>query len=158
MKTLLQMIFMGAAGTAIGLLANSLSTESLPLLASADQFEMEVDAEIQVASSDIQDLWLSGEALFVDARGADAYAEGRIPGAFSLPYQGFDDGAVPEMVDYLPRDQMLVIYCDGADCHASQVVYDKLLELGFKAEFMKIFHGGWDEWKRSGVEVESDNG
>lgn len=158
MKTILQIVLMGAVGILIGLYANSLASESLPLIADAEQFKMEVAEEIQVASSEIMDLWVSGEALFVDARGEEVYAEGRIPGAFSLPYKGFDDGAVPEMVDYLPRDQLLVIYCDGADCHASQVVYDRLLELGFKPEFMKIFHGGWNEWKETGGETESDHG
>lgn len=158
MKTYFRMGLMSLIGILMGLLANAFAPEPLPLLAPEEQFEMDLDEGIQVASSEILDLWVSGEAMFIDARGEEAYSEGRIPGAFSLPYKGFDNGAVPETVDYLPRDQLLVIYCDGADCHASQVVYDRLLELGFSRDRMKIFHGGWNEWKETGGEVESDNG
>lgn len=158
MRSTLQMMVMSAAGLLLGLGINAVSPESLPIFSTPEQFSVEMDESIQVSSSEIMDLWVSGEAMFIDARSEEAYATGRIPGAFSLPYKGFEDDGVPEMVDYLPRDQLLVIYCDGADCHASQVVYDRLIELGFLPERMKIFHGGWTEWKSIGGEVESENG
>src|SRR3972149_3331516 len=98
MKTILQMVLMGVVGVSLGLLANALSSDPLPLKAKAEQFEVKVDETIQVPSAEIMDLWVSGEGFFVDARGAEAYTEGRIPGAFSLPYKSFDDGATPETI------------------------------------------------------------
>ena len=155
MKTFLQLIVMAAAGLAFGILINALSPKPLPLLASAEQFEIEVEEEIQVKSHEILELWESGEALFIDARSEDAFKQGRIPGAFSVPYDSLGEGD-PEILKYLPTDQMLVIYCDGADCHASKAVYERLRELGFSEEHMKIFHGGWNEWLKLGGETEAD--
>ncbi len=134
---------------------NGLAPQPLPMLASADLFKEEVPAGSEVESSDLVALWESGEALFLDARSEEAYSQGHIPGAFSLSYKSFEQG-VPEWVNDLPKDQPLVIYCDGADCHASKVVYEKLLELGFEEDKLRIFSGGWTEWVKQGGEVEPE--
>jgi rhodanese-related sulfurtransferase len=147
---------MGVLTTAsflIGLAINSMATRPLPLLASPDQFKEVVAEGAEAHKSEILDLWRSGEAIFIDARSEDQYAKGHVPGAISIPYKSFESG-FPDAVEILPKDQQLVVYCDGADCHASQAVYDHLLELGFNKENMKIFSGGWTDWEAMGAEVE----
>ena len=156
MKTILQIAVMALLGLLFGLGVNAVSPDPLPILATSKQFDLEVDPEKTVEATDIMEIWKSGEAIFLDARSEDMYAKGRIPGAFSLPYTSFKDG-MPELIDYLPRDQLLVIYCDGADCHASPIVYDKLLEYGFEKEFLRIFNGGWNDWIELEGEVDSDD-
>jgi rhodanese-related sulfurtransferase len=156
MKTILQIATMALLGLLTGLGVNAVSPEPLPLLATSEQFELEVDPEKAVTSSEIMELYESGEAIFIDARSEDMYAKGRIPAAFSLPYNAFKEG-MAELDRYLPRDQLVVIYCDGADCHASPIVYDKLLEYGFEEEYLKIFNGGWNDWLELGGEVDSDD-
>jgi len=155
MKTLAQLLCLSLLGLATGIGLNALSPDPLPLVATAEQFDIEVDEEKSVKSEEILNLWESGEAIFIDARSKENFGEGRIPGALSLPYDSFEEG-IPELIDYLPRDQMLVIYCDGSDCHASPIVYEKLLELGFSEEYMKIFNGGWRDWVELGGEIEKD--
>ena len=139
----------------LGLAVNALSPEPLPLIASKPQFEVEVSEERRAEHSEITELYESGEAIFVDARAVDFFTEGHIPGAFSIPYKEFEEGSTPEMVDLLPREMTIVVYCDGADCEASTVVADHLLELGFQPDLVRVFHGGWDEWLANEGEVET---
>ncbi|MCA9415122.1 MAG: hypothetical protein KC917_02585 [Candidatus Omnitrophica bacterium] len=155
MKTFAQILVLVIVSIGIGLSVNALAPESLPLVAPESQFEVAVPDEQKVAHSEIVEYFESGEAIFVDARGADAFTEGHIPGAFSIPYKEFEDGNVPEKVELLPKEMTVVVYCDGADCHASKEVADHLLELGFQPDLVKVFHGGWKEWLDNGGEVES---
>lgn len=155
MRTLSQVTLLCVSGAFLGLAMNALAPEPLPLLASADLFKEAVPEGSDVATSELRELWESGEVLFIDARSEEAFSKGHIPGAFSLPYKAFEQGT-PDLVNDLPKDQQLVIYCDGADCHASKVVYEKLLEFGFEEDRLRIFSGGWTEWVKQGGEVEPE--
>jgi rhodanese-related sulfurtransferase len=155
MKFFQQIFILGVSTLVVGLSVNALSSKPLSLIASPEQFHEKVAEGMEAHKSEILDLWKAGDAIFVDARSLDEYAKGRILGAIAIPYKDFEEG-IPENVDLLPRDQLLVIYCDGTDCHASQVVSDKLIEMGFDKENLKIFSGGWKEWLEIGGEVEHD--
>ncbi len=158
MTTLIRIFILSVASLVIGVGVNFLSPTPLPLIANADQFKIQHAEGVEVVSSEIIDLWNSGVAIFVDSRSAEAFKEGHIPGSISVPYKAIEEGEIPETVDLLPKDQDLVIYCDGADCHSSQVVYDKLEELGFDKEKMKIFSGGWVDWVNNKGEIEKSEG
>lgn len=151
MDKIYQIIALVIASLILGVGINALSGKPLPLCAHPDQFK--VHHENEAKSHEILDLWKSMTVIFIDSRSAEAFAEGHIPGAFSIPYTLFEEGT-PQEVEMLPRDQNIVVYCDGADCHASQVVADKLEELGYEKSRMKIFSGGWQEWIQLGGEVE----
>jgi rhodanese-related sulfurtransferase len=135
----------------LGVGINLVSPKPLPLVASPEQFT--VEAEGGVVWEELLLLFESGEAVFVDARSTDMFAAGHIPGSISIPYKAFEHG-VPAEVELLPRDQPIVVYCDGADCHASPVVTDKLLELGFTKDLVRTFSGGWTKWVEMKMEIE----
>lgn len=155
MKTLFQILVLVVVSIVIGLGVNAISPKPVPIVANESQFEIEVPEEQKADHTEIMALYESGEAFFVDARSVDAFTEGHIPGAFSIPYTEFEEGNVPEKVDLLPREMTLVIYCDGADCHASKEVADHLIQLGFLPDLVRVFHGGWTEWLENGGEVET---
>jgi len=48
--------------------------------------------------------------LLIDARSAESYLQGHIPGAISIDYQDFD-----RQISKLPddKDQLIIYYCDG---------------------------------------------
>jgi rhodanese-related sulfurtransferase len=48
--------------------------------------------------------------VLLDARGAEAFASGHIPGAWCLPLSELD-----RVAGFLPRDKELVTYCWGHD-------------------------------------------
>jgi len=91
-----------------------------------------------------------GRALFIDAREADEYYPGHIVGAIHLPYQAFMDSL--SYLDTLPKDTLLIVYCDGEDCSASLELAGDLLLMGFTQ--VRSYFGGWQAWSEAGYPVE----
>ena len=77
---------------------------------------------------------------FVDAREPKLYEEGHIPGAVNIP---FEHVAEQEPLA-VPKEDLVVIYCDGGDCHLSHDLAAYMLEGGWKR--LAVYEGGWAEW------------
>ncbi len=78
--------------------------------------------------------------VVVDARSAEAYALGHVPGALSLPHATVDEGSTAR----LSRDDVHVVYCWSPGCNAGDKGAAKLAALGFK---VKLMIGGWEQWQ-----------
>lgn len=87
-------------------------------------------------------LFRTGSALFIDSRHDFDYREGHITGAQNLPLKDFD--AKKSLLNDVPKDRTIVVYCDGAECNSSIELAVKLMNGGFKN--VRIFFGGWREW------------
>jgi rhodanese-related sulfurtransferase len=85
--------------------------------------------------------------VVLDARSADDYAAGHVPGAISMPHATI----TPETAAALPRDQLVVTYCWGPNCNGATQAAAKLAALGFSVKEML---GGFDYWCRDGYETE----
>jgi rhodanese-related sulfurtransferase len=85
--------------------------------------------------------------LVVDARTPDAYARGHVPGAINLPHRIIDSSTTAS----LPRNVLIVTYCDGVFCNASTKAAAKLTGLGFKVKEML---DGMNGWRKEGYPVE----
>jgi rhodanese-related sulfurtransferase len=85
-------------------------------------------------------------ALFLDARPRDFWRMSRIPGALSLPDEGFDK-AFPEVEERLRRASTIVVYCSGYGCEASHIVARKLREKGFAAAVLDEGLPAWEDAK-----------
>lgn len=48
-----------------------------------------------------------GDAFFIDTRNAEAYRKEHIRGAINMPY-----GDAKSPIDQLPKDKLLIAYCD----------------------------------------------
>lgn len=92
--------------------------------------------------AEAQSLFESGTALFIDARHEYDYRLGHIKGAVNIPLKDFDQHR--ERLAELPKDKVLVTYCDGAECNSSIELAAKLHQAGFSG--VRIFFGGWQEW------------
>lgn len=90
------------------------------------------------------------EAVFVDARDGATFAAGHIAGAVSLPL-GEWEARLPQLMAKVPRSALLVVYCNGYDCHDSMELGKKLLGAGYGTVF--VFEGGYPEWKDAGYPV-----
>lgn len=98
----------------------------------------------EIDSWDVVDRQQQGEALLlVDGRSPAAYAAETLPGAINLPHRTINADTTAQ----LPRDVLLVTFCDGIGCNASTKTALKLAELGFT---VKELQGGVDWWKRDG--------
>jgi len=90
-----------------------------------------------------------GEPDFIvlDARSPRDFDRGHVPGAINIPHRQLDATTTAR----LPKDRLVVTYCDGIGCNASTKAALKLAELGFAVKEML---GGLDWWRRDGHAVE----
>jgi rhodanese-related sulfurtransferase len=110
-----------------------------------------------VDSDDARWLQLHG-ALLLDARRSEAYAEGHLPGALSLPVweeglqakiAGLASGANAARADaYLP----VLIYCAGGDCEDSRLLAVQLRHAGHRN--LRVYTGGFPDWESHAWPVE----
>ena len=77
----------------------------------------------------------------LDARTAESYAKAYVPGAISFPYRRIEASSVAS----LPKDKVIVTYCDGTFCNASTKAAAKLSALGFRVKEMIHGMAGWRE-------------
>jgi rhodanese-related sulfurtransferase len=94
---------------------------------------------------------LGGNALLIDARTRDAYLEGHLPGARSLP-RGANDEQLEIFHRQVPPDRPLIIYCSGYGCPDSFVLAERLLADGYRD--VRVYEGGLPEWADAGLPVE----
>ena len=82
--------------------------------------------------------------VVLDARSAEAFAAGHVPGAVNLPrpFRAEDVAALP--------DGTIVVYCWGPGCNGSQKACLELSELGRPVKEML---GGFEYWVREGHPV-----
>ena len=109
------------------------------------------------------DLSESG-VVILDARSADAYNDGHIPGALSMPWQQFSDAGlnlkpVSELEALLgaagiKRNTWMIIYDDTtASWGAAGRLFWMFEYLG--CENVRILDGGWDKWVADGNQPET---
>ena len=82
----------------------------------------------------------------IDARTPEAYAKGYIADAVNF-FGGEVEGRIPELLGMVPRDRVILIYCDGGvECELSHHVADALKQFDYGPMF--IYMGGWNEWSK----------
>jgi rhodanese-related sulfurtransferase len=92
-------------------------------------------------------------ATFIDARPSTDYeASGlRIPGAWPV---GSGSGVdILEALQSVPKDRVIVIYCDEPDQSASALIAARVRELGLGDGFYLI--GGFAAWRQRQLPVEA---
>jgi rhodanese-related sulfurtransferase len=98
----------------------------------------------EIDAADVKAALEAGETLIlIDTRASSAFERESIPGALSLPHRTM----TADTTAALPRDALLVPFCDGIGCNGSTNGAIKLLQLGFR---VRELQGGLDWWKRDG--------
>jgi rhodanese-related sulfurtransferase len=90
------------------------------------------------------DLFNTPGVIFVDARDSWDYEQGYIKGAVNVPFEG-DEQIYMDFVAATPKDQVMVVYCAGAECDLSLYLGRNLKYDGFTN--VNIFFGGWSDWR-----------
>jgi rhodanese-related sulfurtransferase len=88
----------------------------------------------------------AGDVIVVDARPANEYAAGHIPGALSIP---IDD--LKQRLQRLPKSKPYVAYCRGPYCVYADQAVEQLRASGRRARRLAV---GLPEWKSAGLPVE----
>ncbi len=97
-------------------------------------------------------LALHGKAhvIFIDARPAEAFAQGHVPDAVSLPYDPFATD-LSERIARLPPDKTFIVYCDGVGCPLGNDLAQLMRLDGL--ERVLVMSEGLGGWKAAGGEV-----
>lgn len=100
-----------------------------------------------------EDLFVGGNAVFLDSRAEEKYTEGHILGAVNIPFEG--DGHIDEEQVPFEHHTTLIVYCDGNECQSSVHLAKVLAEFGF--EDIRVFFGGWADWVDAGLPLAEKN-
>ncbi len=90
------------------------------------------------------------DAVFIDARPADEYEYGHIPGAINVPWLD-RDRHLAALRRQVPPDRRIIVYCDGETCEASEKLSAWLKDRGWKQVF--VFTDGYPSWLAAGMEI-----
>ncbi len=82
--------------------------------------------------------------IFIDARSPSDYEKGHIPGALNLSTKEFDNYL--ETVFSLPRNKLIIIYCESIHCNLSHELAVKLKNFGIENIYLMV--EGINEWKK----------
>jgi rhodanese-related sulfurtransferase len=124
--------------------ASAATACALPPQQPADPFA----AVPRMSVTELKRLLGEGRVVIVDVRAAEAYDEGRLRGAVSMPLED-----VVARAKELPRDKMIVTYCDCPGEHSGSRAAVFIKHQGF--EQVAVLTGGWDAWKEAGMTVEA---
>jgi rhodanese-related sulfurtransferase len=163
MKTIRDSIIIVIIGSCIGLLINVARTsgsKGLPLGTpwpdNRTIRQLETPPSYQQGDSlltveQAYNLYLSGKAVFLDAREEAEYKEGHIKGAINMPFEQWDsywESVKPK----LDSTTEIVAYCGGLDCELSLFEARELKRLGYNKAY--IFFGGWLKWQDAKLPVD----
>jgi rhodanese-related sulfurtransferase len=101
-----------------------------------------------------KDLCENGQALFVDARPAGAYAEGHIQGAINITEQTLDDHLF-DLMDMV-KETRIIIYCTNPECPQAMELAELLAENDIRPAY--VYTGGWDQWVEMGYPATNGEG
>jgi rhodanese-related sulfurtransferase len=90
--------------------------------------------------------WLEHGTTFVDARFPSDYALGHLGDAINVP-PITKAAERQELMTHTDKGSPVVVYCQSASCPYAESVAQGLMEDGFTN--IRIYRGGWSDWKRS---------
>ena len=85
---------------------------------------------------------------FLDVRSNNSYDAGHIPGAANLSTALTES----ELAEVAGKDQEVVIYCGGSNCHRSSGVCKRAVSWGWKKVY--YFRDGYPGWEAAGYTSE----
>lgn len=90
-------------------------------------------------------------AAFIDARPADEFTRGHIPGALSIPFQSLEE-QFPIIGSLIDSNKELIVYCKNRECDDSLMLATELRAMG--AENLTLYIDGFEVWEKHGGAVE----
>ena len=139
-------------GICLGLGFNLISKNRIPYV-TPSKSEMYAEKNIhRITVSEAKNRFDFNKSIFLDARDAEAYKKGTIPGALNLPTGEF---AIyyPQMERSLPKDANIVVFCSGVDCLSSYYLAVELIKMDYNN--IELFEDGVDGWIKNGCPAEN---
>ncbi len=148
----LLLVFIGGL---IGAVVNALRPEhGIPWL---EEWSLRVESRTLQEGFDVvsvsqgYDALQAGSHWFVDARSADEYFAGTIPGALSLPLRAVDE-AFPDVQMMVLPEEPVIAFCSSAICDEALLLALFLREQGWTN--VAVMVAGIDAWADAGHPME----
>lgn len=154
-KTWIQYLVILALSTVLGLGFNYFFGKSLPVFGAYKPEPPKIEEDLtqyydEMDVETLKSLLESKMVILLDARKADLYRAGHIPGAVSLPIWDFKAKYV-EKEGIFEEGKTIVIYCIGIHCTDSGLLAKELHKKGHQEIF--VYKGGIEEWEALGNPV-----
>lgn len=129
--------------------------ETIPSATYTGASDALLDAPVPAGSLTLREarkLWEMG-AYFIDARHEEEFVAGHIQYAAFLPAQLFDTdiARANAVMDSIPADATIVLYCVGGECDASKNTAALLEQYGYTD--LRIMGAGYEHWVEAGFET-----
>jgi rhodanese-related sulfurtransferase len=106
---------------------------------------------VEIPIEKVFDLQQTNSILLIDTRPPIFYKMGHIEGAQSIPLKSFDkniDSTKSTLDAAMVAGKNIVIYCQNEKCQDSTRMAQSLMSSGYD---VRVFKGGWQLWKLSGL-------
>lgn len=113
----------------------------------------QVAEEAGVTVGEMARLVAAGESVVIDARSAEEFAEGHIPGARNVYVRGVEQDVtlITNRFDIMTD---IVLYCGSGTCEDSGRLYDIMTKL-LEYPNVRLFRGGMEAWRKKGYPIET---
>ena len=135
-----------AATTQAAPAATATTSSTTTTTAAAPTFVAEPGVIREIKLDAFMKLLGRSNVYLIDARIAEKYAEGHVDGAVNVDGNTVEAN-IPQLLS-IPKERIIVIYCDGGHCELSHRVADVLKNFGYGP--ILIYTGGWAEWTGKG--------
>ncbi len=99
------------------------------------------------------EIFQKGQALFVDAREPEEFAELHIAGAINLNRERLEREGDQALAG-ISKDRQMVVYCGMVSCDAGLKTAEKLQSLGYNR--VLVFMGGFRAWDDAGYPADTN--
>jgi Predicted sulfurtransferase len=104
----------------------------------------------EIGIKDAALMFITGRAVFLDARSGYEYQLGHVQGAISLPPREFA-AQYQDIKPKLAGKEAVITYCDGELCPLSQALAKHLRDAGVKNVY--VLKNGWTLWQAEKLPV-----
>ena len=144
--TLFGFVLILAVSLVSGLLARTRSENPLPWRqAWGERLASQARAEgfAVVERAEVEAILAAGTHLVFDAREADEFHAGHLPGAMSLPGSAFDEH-FPGILPLLMPEGPILVYCSSPACDAALNLARQLRDAGYP--MVSYYADGYEDW------------
>jgi len=104
-----------------------------------------------ISLKQFRQLMKEARPLIFDARDSASYIKGHVKGARNA--DGLQTDAYFEKLVPIPKDTLVIIYCNNPECHLGRMLSDFMGALGFTN--LLLYDDGWDGWEKARMPVDT---
>jgi len=148
---LVQWLTILVLSAAVGFGVNAVRPDGLPLARAAQSsVKLSQAGGGEIGIKDAALLFISGRAVFLDARSQFEFEQGHIQGAVNLPPREFA-AQYQDLKPLLAGKEAVITYCDGENCPLGHSLAKHLRDAGLKNVF--VLKDGWGLWQAEKLPV-----